>query len=169
VASKGSGYVTRNPNAFADLYFNPSPSSSETHIAPYDYHTIAPADEEFSALVVKLLSESIGVDTVVQGVNVTADSFYSSQGRIDERFHDSNPNLFQQVHEHYTEAQSMEMETFQLFHLAKCCTTSIKATAAAVIVANRITNHVIEDEMLMKLEKLGGKAVLQAVSLVSLH
>lgn len=52
---------------------------------------------------------------VALGLNVTAESFYGSQGRMDPNFFDDNATLIDDVTRHYNgEAQTMEMETFQL-------------------------------------------------------
>jgi uridine phosphorylase len=102
-------------------------------------------------------------DCVREGVNVTAESFYSSQGRIDDNFDDDNAALIDSVVATYPEAKSMEMETFTLLHLALCSKTPIYASAAAIVVANRRSAAVIKGETLTHLEEEGGRAILEAV------
>ena len=58
----------------------------------------------------------------------------------------------------------MEMETFMLFHLGKCCHDPIYASAAAIVVANRCNNSTVDKKVLEDVEMLGGLAVLQAVA-----
>ena len=58
----------------------------------------------------------------------------------------------------------MEMETFMLFHLAKCCKDPFYASAAAIVVANRCNNSTVETDILEEVERLGGLAVLEAVT-----
>jgi uridine phosphorylase len=67
VASKGSMLVTRNYSYFA--------SSGEA----YTFHEKAAANSEMSANLQRELIESCGQERVRAGLNVTADSFYSSQ------------------------------------------------------------------------------------------
>ena len=60
----------------------------------------------------------------------------------------------------------MEMESFQLLHLARCATPpgSIRAATAAIVCANRETAAVITTEGLHEVEEAGGRAVLEAVT-----
>ena len=60
------------------------------------------------------------------------------------------------------------METFNLLHLAKCSKIQIKASAAAIVVANRISGNVIDGNLLDLLEEKGGKAILIAITNVEL-
>ena len=57
-------------------------------------------------------------------------------GRVDSSFCDFNDGLVTNyVCEKYPTAASMEMETFSLFHLAKCCAkTRIHTSAASIVV-----------------------------------
>ena len=157
VASKGAGFISRNPDAFDG-------PNGLTGVAPYNFHRVTPADATLSHLLVSSLQEKLGTEHVREGLNVTADSFYSSQGRIDDRFNDANVSVIGDILKAYPEAQSMEMETFQLFQLAHCSKVPIYASAAAIALANRITNQVIDGGVVEKLEADGGRAVLQALT-----
>ena len=163
VSSGGSGYVNRNPDAFAHFYGDNSSGSSS--ISPYNFAKVAPADDGLSKLVIEQLAAAVGqTAAVLQGVNVTADSFYSSQGRIDDRgFDDSNTGVIDAITSTYPGALTMEMESFTLLHLAKCCKIPIVATAAAIVVANRIDATVIDGDTLTFLEREGGRAILEAI------
>jgi uridine phosphorylase len=168
LANKGSGYIIRNPDAFTQYYH--SGSNTQSHQQnPYHVAQMCPADEELSTLLGKNIRGILGPDSVVEGSNVTADSFYCSQARIDDRFHDDNVGLINKIHQHYPDAKTMEMETFILFHLAKCCTLPIKAAAATIIVANRLDNSVIDEETIVRLEDQGGHAVLKTISEIKLE
>eukprot|EP01040_Poterioochromonas_malhamensis_P003348 gene3350-3572_t len=167
LASQGSGFIMRNPDAF-DQYYHGSPTDSRVSNDAYHFYNIAPADESLTNLLRKNITDDLGADVLVEGVNVTADSFYSSQGRIDDRFHDDNVGLINKIHAKYPNSKTLEMETFFLFHLAKVCTKKIKASAATIIVANRLDSAVIEDDVLQHLEQAGGHAVLKAIAEVSL-
>ena len=175
VASLGSAYVTRNPDAFIHRYQGSvedavrSRCKDSIPIAEaYNFSQVCPADEGLSCLVERFMAEALGPESVVPGTNVTAESFYSSQGRIYEKFEDHNDSLVDAVLNKYTTAKTLEMETFQLFHLARCCNDPVHASAAAIVVASRTTNSTITEEALEKAECLGGKAVLQAVCRLSL-
>lgn len=161
VATGGSGYVVRNPNAFTHLYTADAQHKDEK---PYFFFDTCPSDASLSELIKKTLIEDLGEDSFVEGVNVTADSFYSSQGRQDSRFIDNNHDLVQEIIQQYPHATSMEMETFVMLQLAKCSQVPIKATAAAIIIANRLNGNVVEGDILQRVEEMGGKAVLHAIS-----
>ena len=162
VASKGSGYVTRNPDAFIHCYFDDVAAVGERPAA-YNFAKVAPSNAVLSGIVMEELSKAVGEGVVLGGLNVTAESFYSSQGRIDEAFDDENTSIVSSILAAYEGAQSMEMETFMLLHLAKCSKVPIHATAAAIVVANRVTNTVVEGDVLERLESSGGRAVLNAI------
>ena len=178
VASGGSAYVNRNPDAFAHCYDNSEPSA-DSSISKYNMYQVAPADSRLSAALEAELTRTLHADAVLMeghhagelvssGTNVTAESFYSSQGRIDPQFDDANEGLIEQVCEKYPDARTMEMETFQLFHLAKCSKQPFFASAAAIVVANRANNSTVDGDRLERVESLGGKAVLHAVATLAL-
>jgi uridine phosphorylase len=167
VSSLGAGYVARNPDHFLQ-------TNAEARYGkdPYFYFDPAPADAALSSALEGSLRDAMatveGAGTVLAGMNITADSFYSSQGRLDDRFHDDNQDLFDRVRAHYPNASSMEMETFTLLHLAQCSRIPIRAAAAAMVVANRRSCVVIHEDVVDKMEIAGGRAVLRTVAHVSM-
>lgn len=162
VSSLGAGYVARNPDHFHQT------GSDRYGTDPYFYFNPVEADAELSALLEAGLREGMssvpGAGPVLPGFNITADSFYSSQGRIDDRFHDDNNDLFEHVFKHYPHATSMEMETFTLLHLAKTSKIPIRATAAAMVVANRRSSVVVLEDVFDQIESVGGRTVLHTVA-----
>lgn len=186
VAAGGSGYICRNPDAFAHRYEQQSVDSTGTVVDDenakkhhsvrtgggddaYLLRSIAPANAELSALLQANLSLEIDAAKHLRsGTNITADSFYSSQGRIDPNFDDDNTDIIELLHGKYPGAMSLEMESFFLLHLARCSKVPIKATAAAIVVANRGTGNVIDGDVLDVLERKGAKAMLQAITQIPL-
>lgn len=77
VASKGSILVTRNYS-----YFASSGNAKAAGAAAYTFHEKAPANSEMSVNLHRELTESCGEERVRAGLNVTADSFYSSQSEL---------------------------------------------------------------------------------------
>ena len=126
MSSEGSGYIIRNPDFFARNYS----SSKSTVGEPYLTFSVAPADKSLSSLVDSHLRKVIAPKKVINGLNVTAESFYSSQGRIDDSFDDNNLQVIDTILSKYPSALTLEMESFMLLHLAKCCRIPIYATAA---------------------------------------
>lgn len=177
VNTGGCGYVRRNPDAFAYLYDAHSAASDEQptkrakrgDVAPYTFSEIAPADAALSALLLSEMKERVGaVAPVIEGVNVTADSFYSSQGRRDEMFEDDNEAVIESILERYPQAQTLEMETFQMMQLGLCCKQRIRTAAAVIVVANRPAGKVMDGTLLERLERDGGRAALAAITALQL-
>lgn len=154
----GSALVQRNYSHFD--------SSSPAHAQPYTISELCLPDSELNSSIVSALQKAMGSDKVNEGTNITADSFYSSQGRADPSFNDENGRLISEVLKKYPKAITMEMETFQLFHLARSCLPkgSMRAAAAVVNVANRPTGEVVGEEALRFAESEGGKALMKALA-----
>ncbi len=152
--------------------------------AAYRFLPIVQSDSPLSLAVEGELRAALPIGAVVQGVNVTADSFYASQGRTSSAFSDQNAELLDEVLVRYPSALCMEMETYQLLHLAKHSGGSIRAASAAIVVrsaslpgphcnhhlanapqvANRMTGAVLTHDEMRRVEALGGMAVMRAVA-----
>lgn len=164
VASGGSGLITRNPDAFAYRYESESSAAAaDPTVPPYRFSRVAPACPGLSQAVRDSLVAALGPDGVVEGVNVTADSFYSSQGRVDANFEDFNETVVHSIRDHYPSARSLEMESFVLLHLARCSRIPVSATAAAIVVSNRLSTHCVDAETLAARERVGARAVLEGL------
>ncbi|KAI9364969.1 nucleoside phosphorylase domain-containing protein [Zopfochytrium polystomum] len=135
------------------------PGSTET--APYLVSKAFLPDPTLTQNLLDGLTEFIGPAAVAKGMNATADSFYSSQGRIDSPWSKRSKRLTQ-------DATSLEMETGMLFHLAQCSsdpsssstTPTIKAAGAMMVFADRTGGGFITPEEVERMEGLGGKACL---------
>lgn len=106
---------------------------------------------------------------VVMGLNCTADSFYSSQGRTGDDFDDRNDDLIDAILAGQTSATSLEMETFHLLDLARCSRNvnglpGVVAAAAAIGLAQRKSNEFIESNRIERLERVGGISLLEALA-----
>ena len=64
----------------------------------------------------------------------------------------------------HPDCTSCEMESFALLDLARSSKGTIKATATAIVVANRPTGKVLDGPTLGHVESAGGKAVLMALA-----
>ena len=166
VATEGSVLVQRNPDAFLPppLASSSGNGGQQSQTEPYLIFRPQPADAQLSAALVSELSAEIGAERVVEGLNASADSFYSSQGRRDECFEDDNLGLLERLRREHPSVVSMEMETFQLFALANSSRGGIRAAAASIGVANRPTGDVCSEATLDGLEFRGGRAVLRALA-----
>ena len=101
---------------------------------------------------------------LAEGLNCTADSFYSTQGRVGQHFDDRNEGLFRFLAERQPGVRTLEMETFQLFHLAECSQEHrIRAAAVCIVLANRSSNDFLTVEAKHYLEHTAGRAILDAI------
>ncbi|KAF9986347.1 hypothetical protein BGZ75_001932 [Mortierella antarctica] len=174
----GSYLVQRNYDFFAG-------DSDNASAKPYHLSKVFQADPEITKTLIKNMSAKLGDNHVWSGINATADSFYSSQGRQDLNFVDANHDLFTELIEREPNTMTLEMETFTLYHLAKTSTTaplaqsevsngesksknSIRAGACMMVFAQRKTNAFITKEDVVRVEPLAGQAVFDSLVEVQL-
>ncbi|CAG8608800.1 6077_t:CDS:2 [Ambispora leptoticha] len=161
--------VLRNYDYFAD--------DAESNSKPYNITELFYADPDLCSK--KELLQYIPQSELHTGLNGSCDSFYSSQGRLDNNFLDANHNLIEQILVKYPDTRTLEMETFMLFHMAKVSTPlpikksqannkSIRVAAMMMVLSNRKTNEVVESERVAYLEEMSGKALLNVLSKVEL-
>jgi len=156
--AKQSILVSRNPDHFIHEL-----NTSTNEPPPYEISRPIAADTLLFNTLYHNLEDTLG-NVVVSGTNATGDSFYSSQGRYDPNFRDDNRNLLDELVEIQTDLISLEMETFQLFHLARCSVAqSIRGAAATIVLAQRKSNEFLDNDSKHDLEKRGGLACLQSL------
>ncbi|CAI2164971.1 18563_t:CDS:2 [Funneliformis geosporum] len=174
IIPSGAFAITRNYNYFSD-------DEDETRTndeKPYNFTNVFYADPVLCKQIEKqLLKNSFDEKEIFTGLNATCDSFYSSQGRYDENFRDSNTDIFKTITATYPNTVSLEMETFMLYHLASTSTlaplkhsnkvldkgNSIKAAATMMVFVDRFSNEFISPENVQYLQEIAGKAVLDAL------
>ncbi|KAF5834014.1 hypothetical protein DUNSADRAFT_9451 [Dunaliella salina] len=160
VASAGSIAVRRNADAWT------APAAGHAR-----YAACLPVlpDPKLCALVLEEAQKEVGPERVVQGLNASADSFYSSQGRTNSDFDDENESLLQQLCANHPELISLEMETFQLLDLARCAKgSSILGMSMCIALAERYSNRFMDYKSLEAAELAGGRAALSALARVQL-
>ncbi|CDR49490.1 RHTO0S27e00782g1_1 [Rhodotorula toruloides] len=134
------------------------------------------ADAELQAHLFSTLSTSVSSPTCeVRSLplHASADTFYSSQGRLDPNFQDDNTNLLDSLLARYPDCASLEMETAHLFHLSSIShpppTSStptaprIKSAACHMVFADRTGGEFIEREVVEGLEGVVGRGCLEAL------
>jgi len=148
--------VTTNYDAFID----PAPRARSKDY----YHISKPiyADKYLCDHLRAALEKHVTDQRIVVCSDATCDSFYSSQGRIDMNFADHNSSLIDDLVEIDPEIGSIQMETFQLLHLAKL-SGSMAAAACAIILAQRRSNDFLSNETKHELEKRCGEACFEAL------
>ncbi|RHZ67789.1 hypothetical protein Glove_299g31 [Diversispora epigaea] len=121
VVPKGAFAVTKNFDYFYNYYEDPDMTKNEEkNVKPYNVSKVFYADQEICELLQTKLLNYLPANEIHTGLNATCDSFYSSQGREDGNFADHNKELFTYIKKKHPQAESLEMETFILYHLAKC-------------------------------------------------
>ena len=165
--------ITRNPDAWTDESSGSGCDSDESQ----SFYTVSKPIVAHAGLVEHMknelnFSKPTPSHNVVSGLSATADSFYSSQGRIDSNFDDHNGNLVAEVSKKHPNIINMEMESFHLLDLARCTLKSsnkIAACAVAVVVATRPTGEVADTRMLAEVEAWGGKAILRGLANIEIQ
>ena len=161
VPSAGSVLLRRDPDAIGAGAASPYSLS----------RPVLPDAPLTTALLARLRAAAAPLgQAVVEGADVTCDSFYSSQGRVGAAFRDSNEGLLARVRAEVPLARSMQMETFHLLDLARasCAAAPVRASAAAIILASRAPDgpaagSVAGKDVVAALELAGGRACLEAL------
>ena len=162
VVAKESYCITTNYDAYHQK------TGSESVLDYFNLTTpIKPDTSLHQSLVKALEKESHGSFPVVEAADATADSFYSSQGRIDRNFDDKNEKLIDAIMELHPLTGSLQMETYHLFHLAKLNEFAkgdapIRVAACAIVLAQRKADAFLSNELKHELEIKAGNACLEA-------
>ncbi|CAM9286704.1 unnamed protein product [Hapterophycus canaliculatus] len=188
VATEGSILIRQNPDAWEVAGGGATKGDGSSaavqheekevrHNEPYLFHGVVPADKELSNALLHELERSmdrgdgtaggsnVSGNAVVGCLNASADSFYSSQGRLDPSFEDRNDDLVPSLLARHPSVGTFEMETFQLLHLARLCRKgTLVASAASIVLANRIADDAIAVERISEIERSAGLAALRAVT-----
>ncbi|KAL8286798.1 hypothetical protein RQP46_004326 [Phenoliferia psychrophenolica] len=143
----------------------------EVKPAPYIFSKPIPSDPVLHQKLLDSLAATVASPTCQVrdlDLHASADLFYSSQGRIDANFSDSNSHLLTSLSSLFPTLSSLEMETAHLFHLAQIASPlkgTISAAAAHMIFAARNGEGAtfIEPDQVEFLEKEAGRTCLDAV------
>ena len=130
----------------------------------YEFAPVLRATKECSDLLFNELKSQLRHVEIHKGLCATADSFYSSQGRIGSEFKDKNENVISELVIQHPTAEILEMEVYPLYHLADISSDkSIKVIAAAMVFADRKRNTFLPVENASALECEASKAFLEAI------
>lgn len=146
-------------------HFHADPTTIPTSL-PYNISAPIKSSPALTTLLVSNLKTILGDDQVLTGLNCTADSFYSSQGRLDPAFADQNTTLIATLQSQYPTATTLEMETYILYHLSEITTspeTRIHTSAVTMIFFNRITNESVTKDRIRELEETVGAPILESL------
>jgi len=147
-----------------------APTLVATPALPYDVSGVVGAHEGltrlYGAQLRRALAGGARAFPVREGLDASADTFYASQGRQGEGWGDRNEALLPLLEG--AGVTCMQMETFQLFDLARASQTPNKvlAAAAAIVLVNRTAaaTGAVTGEDVAFLELAGGRAALEALA-----
>jgi len=166
--AEGSICILRNYDAF--LADQQQQKKKEEKVKALNYYNLTKcveSDKEITELIEKEFT-AMGAK-FVKGLNASADTFYGSQGRITKDFPDNSASLIEEIMEAHPKLCSLEMETFHLLHMASCSGGKLRASAAAIVLAQRKTNDFLSVEEKKKCEKLGGEALINVLTKIKLN
>ena len=154
--------------------FKRPPSKTEFDCKEQPAYHLSPifsADNNLSQLLKIEAQKQLGIDQVLWCMNASADSFYGSQGRETEHFHDHNDHLLDTFRK--LGVQTLEMETGHLLHLAHCNTgingNEIRAAAIHVVVADRSSGKFLVDaDQRLFLDRHAARAALDVLASVEI-
>jgi uridine phosphorylase len=85
---------------------------------------------------------------IFSGLNASTDSFYSSQGRLDDNFLDENHDVINSVFQKYPNALTMDMETFILYHLSNISITTLVSPSQLQLQQSQSSSNLSDVDLL---------------------
>ncbi|GBB83134.1 hypothetical protein RclHR1_00010016 [Rhizophagus clarus] len=93
--------------------------------SPYNVSKVTYCDREMGEMLQKEFGKVLTTTPIFSGLTACTDSFYSSQGRLDDNFLDENHDVISSIFQKYPNALTMDMETFILYHLSNISITTL--------------------------------------------
>ena len=100
----------------------------------------------------------------VIGPDTSADTFYASQGRLDDNFDNRNSEVISTILKQNPEALSFEMESFLLAFLGGMPHANMKTAAMCLTLAQRTSGDFLENEKKYAMEILAGQTLLEVLT-----
>jgi len=132
-----------------------------------DYYHLTkpiPCDEVLTELLFENLKECVPDRVIHRCLDVSTDSFYSTQGRVDPSFDDRNETLVDDIVAIYPDVGSFQMETYHMCHLAARSRNTMSVAACCIILAQRRSGAFLTNEEKHALEHTCGEAVLRTLA-----
>jgi len=170
VATESSVLIRRNPDHWFTSTQNPSPNNA----AGYTLSQPVVPDTKLTDMLFSKMVPDVSkvpnepnhpkIGNVKKGITVTADVF-ASLGQEDPNFNDDNSNLLDTLAARYPGVCSIDMETFQLLHLAVCNKAqTIHASTAVLIIAQHKSAEFLDTTSKNFLESHAGRACLDTLT-----
>lgn len=100
----------------------------------------------------------------VVGPDTSADTFYASQGRVDDNFDNRNGEVISTILKQNPEALSFEMESYLLAFLASLPNSNMKTAAICLTLAQRTSGDFLPNEKKYEMELFAGQTLLDVLA-----
>jgi uridine phosphorylase len=100
----------------------------------------------------------------VTGPGFSADTFYGSQGRLDDSFMNNNEKVIETILKQVPDALNFEMETYVLAFIAARLNSQIKVGAICITLAQRTSGDFLSNDKKHVMEEEGAKLILKILS-----
>jgi uridine phosphorylase len=144
--------------------------SYEQEEFPYEItKTSCLLDEGITEMLQDGFAKELPEYRTVTGPGFSADTFYGSQGRLDDAFVNNNDKLIATILQTDPEALNFEMETYLLGFVASKLCKSIKVGAICITLAQRTSGDFLTNEVKYDMEQKGGKLLVDILTKVPLE
>lgn len=122
-------------------------------------------DKDLTNLIMNIFHEDLSEYKTVLGTTFSADTFYGSQGRIDDSFVNNNENLIKTILETDKDATNFEMEAFVFAFLAENFPEArLKVGAVCITLAERKNGLFLSNEEKYLMEEKAAKVLLKTIT-----
>lgn len=151
ICNDGSCIITNNFNC------------DERMDKPYFISNVYKPDSRLCEALIQKCRDILENGKYFSSLNASTDSFYNTQGRIDNNFHDNNENILKVLKE--KKIQTLDMETGMLYYLSYHSKEHrLKSAAIQIVVADREGNSFLTDEDQRGiLDLIGSRIVLESL------
>lgn len=169
VVSSEAVRVEQNLSAFDyKTIKDPQPNTPEEALESFKkFYTVsppAPADKNLTDSLASHIEKFVPARKGIQvGVSASAESFYSSQGRVDKNFFDNSTGVVDGLLGVHPDLLCIEMETHQLFHLGCISALPTICAGCAFILMQRREHNILDHDTKVLLEKEIGQAILETL------
>lgn len=118
-----------------------------------------PLDEQLHKIIMEEFSKHTEYRTV-SGPDISADTFYASQGRHDSNFTNQNDKVISTMLQREPEALTFEMETYILAFLGQLPNNNMRTGAVCLTLAQRTSGDFLDNETKYAMEVLAGQTIL---------
>ena len=122
-------------------------------------------DQKLMSSILSTFHEDLPEYKTVSGSTFSADTFYGSQGRIDDRFNNNNQDLIQKILETDDNVLNFEMEAYVFAFLAQNFPEAqLKVGAVCITLAERKNGLFLTNDEKYEMEEKAAKVLFKVIS-----